>query len=229
MKNLLSAVDKNRKLILDAERYIWQNPETGYKEFKTSAYLEKAFTDLGYDIVKAENITGFYTVIDTGRAGPEVLVLGELDSVLCPEHPDSDKITGAVHACGHNAQCAGLLGIAAALKEDGVLDSLCGKIRLCAVPAEELLEIAFRSNLKEQGIIKYLGGKTEFLHRGYFDGVDLAFMVHTTAYEKHVVRNGSVGCITKRVTYKGVSAHAGGAPWNGCNALYAWSTWRLWI
>ena len=29
MNKLLSAVDKNRQLILDAERYIWQNPETG--------------------------------------------------------------------------------------------------------------------------------------------------------------------------------------------------------
>ena len=45
-----------------------------------------------------------------------------------------------------------------ALKEKGVLDELCGKIMLCAVPAEELLEIEFRSNLKEKGIIKYFGG-----------------------------------------------------------------------
>lgn len=219
MKKLLCAVDKNRQLILDAEKYIWKNPETGYKEFKTSAYLEKAFTDLGYELVKAENITGFYTVIDTGRAGPEVLVLGELDSVLCPEHPDSDKTTGAVHACGHNAQCAGLLGIAAALKEEGALDSLCGKIRLCAVPAEELLEIEYRTGLKKQGIIKYFGGKTEFLYRGMFDGVDMAIMVHTA--DTFYVNKGSVGCLAKRITYKGVAAHAGGAPWNGVNALYA--------
>ena len=219
MNKLLSAVDKNRQLILDAERYIWQNPETGYKEFKTSAYLEKAFEDLGYELVKAENITGFYTVIDTGRKGPEVLILGELDSVLCPEHPESDKTTGAVHACGHNAQCAGLLGIAAALREDGVLDGLCGKIRLCAVPAEELLEIEYRTGLKKQGIIKYFGGKTEFLYRGMFDGVDMAIMVHTA--DNFYVNKGSVGCLAKRITYKGVAAHAGGAPWNGVNALYA--------
>ena len=35
------------------------------------------------------------------------------------------------------------------------------------------------------------------------------------------MRKGSVGCLAKRVIYKGKSAHAGGAPWNGCNALYA--------
>ena len=64
-----------------------------------------------------------------------------------------------------------------ALTELGMLDSLCGKIRLCAVPAEELLEIEYRSELKAQGKIKYFGGKSEFLSGGYFDGVNLAFMV----------------------------------------------------
>ena len=179
---------------------------------------------MGYSLVKAEGITGFYTQIDTGREGPELLILAELDSVICPAHPDADAVTGAVHACGHNAQCAALLGIAATLKEPGMLDDLCGKIRLCAVPAEELLEIEYRSELKAQGKIKYYGGKGEFLSRGYFDGVDLAFMVHTRAGSSTIgaiLTGGSVGCIAKRITYKGKAAHAGGKPWEGCNALYA--------
>ncbi len=221
MQKLLSGVDKHHELILKAERYIWNHPETGYKEFETSAYMEDAFVSLGYDIVKADGITGFYTVIDTGRIGPEVLILGELDSIICPAHKDSNPKTGAVHSCGHNAQSATLLGIAAALKEPGALDGMCGKIRLCAVPAEELLEIEFRSQLIKEGKIKYYGGKTEFLYRGYFDGVDIAFMVHTTQGDEFVANLGSVGCIAKRIIYKGVAAHAGGSPWAGKNALYA--------
>ena len=219
MQKLFDAVEKNRVLILEAERYIWANPETGYKEFKTSEYMEKKFTELGYDIVKADGITGFYARIDTGREGPELLILAELDSIICPAHKDADKVTGAVHSCGHNAQCAALLGIAAALKEEGMLDGLSGAIRLCAVPAEELLEIEYRSKLKAEGKIKYYGGKSEFLYRGYFDGVDLAFMVHTA--NSYSVRGGSVGCMAKSIIYKGVAAHAGGSPWNGRNALYA--------
>ena len=219
MEKIINAVEKHRKLILDAERYIWQNPETGYKEFKTSAYMEQKFRELGYDLVKPDGLTGFYTVIDTGRAGPELLILGELDSIICPEHKESDKDTGAVHSCGHNAQSAALLGIAAALKEPGVLDGLSGKIRLCAVPAEELLEIEYRSKLRKEGKIKYYGGKSEFLYRGHFDGVDLAFMVHQAT--SFAVRGGSVGCIAKNIIYKGKASHAGGAPWAGCNALYA--------
>jgi metal-dependent amidase/aminoacylase/carboxypeptidase family protein len=111
------------------------------------------------------------------------------------------------------------LGIAAALKEDGILDGLCGSIRLCAVPAEELLEIEYRKELKKQGKIKYLGGKSEFLYRGFFDGVDIAFMVHTAC--GYGCNACSVGCIAKNVIYKGTAAHAGGSPWDGRNALYA--------
>ena len=219
MKDIIAAVEKHRDLILDAERFIWKHPETGYKEFVTSEYMAKKFTELGYELTYAEGITGFYTRIETGREGPEVLILGELDSIICPAHPDADKTTGAVHSCGHNAQCAALLGIAAALREPEVLAKLSGSVRLCAVPAEELLEIEYRRKLRAEGKIKYFGGKTEFLSRGYFDGVDIAFMVHTA--EEFGVNKGSVGCVAKNVVYKGRAAHAGGAPWFGINALYA--------
>ena len=145
MEKIISAVEKNKQLILDTERYIWKNPETGYKEFKTNKYMAETFEKLGYELTYADGITGFYTVLDTGKPGPEILILAELDSIICPDHKESDPETGAVHSCGHNAQCAALVGIAAALKEEGILDDLCGKVRLCAVPAEELLEIEYRN------------------------------------------------------------------------------------
>lgn len=219
MKEILAVTDRYRDLILETERHIWANPETGYREEKTSRYLADRFEDLGYTLTYADGITGFYTVLDTGREGPELLILGELDSVICPTHPDADPVTGAVHACGHHAQCAALLGIAATLKDPAVLAGLSGRIRLCAVPAEELLELEYRRSLREKGIIKYFGGKCEFLSRGYFDGVDLAFMVHTAGGRSIV--GFANGCIAKNIIYKGKAAHAGGSPQDGCNALYA--------
>lgn len=220
-KKHLANVDHHRQLILDTLNDIWANPESGFKEWKTHAYMADTFRALGYELHEAGDIPGFYTVLDTGRPGPEVLILGELDSLIVPTHPDADPQTGAVHACGHAAQCAALVGIAAALQEPGALEGLSGRIRLCAVPAEELIEIEYRMGLQEQGVIRYLGGKTEFLHRGYFDGVDLSFMVHTGGGTELSIEDGNVGCLSKRVIYKGVSAHAGGSPWNGINALYA--------
>ena len=150
------AVEKNKELILEAERHIWKNPEPGYREWKTHAYLKERYEALGYELHEAGNIPGFYTDVDTGRPGPTVAVFGEMDSLIIPSHPECDPETGAVHACGHNCQSAALLGLAAALKEPGVLDGLCGKIRLLAVPAEEGIEIEFRLGLKKDGVIKYM-------------------------------------------------------------------------
>ena len=219
---LLESVDKHRELIFEAERQIWKNPETGYKEWKTSAYMESEFERLGYTLTKSGDIPGFYTTIDTGRPGPCILIMGELDSLICADHPEADPETKAVHACGHNAQCAALLGIAAALKEDGALDGLSGSIKLCAVPAEELIETGYRETLRQSGTIKYYGGKVEFLYRGYFDDVDMAFMFHTSGGNlQFSARRGSNGCVVKNINYKGVAAHAGGSPHDGVNALYA--------
>ena len=220
-KKHVAAVEKHRQLIFDTLDHIWHNPESGYREWKTHAHMAAQFEALGYDLICAGDIPGFYTVLDTGRPGPEVLVLGELDSLIVAGHPDADPETGAAHACGHAAQCAALVGIAAALQEPEALEGLCGRIRLCAVPAEELIEIDYRLQLRQQGVIRYMGGKTEFLHRGYFDGVDLAFMVHTEGGSEFVSKSGMIGCLSKKVTYSGRSAHAGGAPWRGINALYA--------
>ena len=70
----------------------------------------------------------------------------------------------------------------------------------------------------------YYGGKVEFIYRGYFDGVDISMMIHSgkLAEGKTLsIGKGSNGCITKNITFKGVSSHAGGSPQSGRNALYA--------
>lgn len=215
-------VEKQLGRMERAERQIWANPETGYKEWKTHAFLKAEFEQLGYDLVEAGDIPGFYADLATGRPGPTVVLMGEMDSVICPTHPSADPATGAVHACGHHAQLAALLGVAAALKEPGALEGLCGTIRLMAVPAEELLELEFREGLRKQGTIRYFGGKPEFMARGYFDDVDLCLMLHTgDGKGRFYLSPGQNGCINKTITYHGVAAHAGGAPHLGVNALYA--------
>ena len=215
--------EKQEMLIGAAFDYLWKNPETGYKEWKSHRYLAKQFETLGYILNIAGDIPGFTAEIDTGREGPTVAVFGELDGLIVPTHPEADPETGAVHACGHCQQGAALLGLAAALKEPGVLDGLCGKIRLVAVPAEELIEIPFREQLRADGVIRYFGGKPEFLYRGLLDGVDISFMLHSTAGigSKGLVTKGSNGCMTKQAIFHGISAHAGAAPHKGRNALYA--------
>ena len=215
--------EQNTERIMQTADYIWKNPESGYREWKTHAYAAKQFEDLGYSLETMGNIPGFYVDLDSGRPGPTLAILGELDSIICAGHPDADPETGAVHACGHHTQIAYLVGAAAVLRDAGILGSLCGKIRFVAVPAEELIEIGYRCGLREQGIIKYLGGKVELLYRGVFDGVDAVAMIHSggTGEKSLVAYKGNNGCMAKNISYLGKAAHAGGGPQKGINALYA--------
>lgn len=225
VQKLKQLIEKQKDLILRAEKRIWENPEVGFKEYKTDAFMKDEFRKLGYTLTEAEGITGFYTVVDTGKPGPTVLVLAELDALYCADHPDRDKETNAVHACGHHAQCAAILGLAAALKEDGALDGLSGRIKLCLVPAEEGIEIEYRMDLIKEGKLSFASGKQEFLYRGYFDDVDLAFMVHVgTDYGSGALfrkYKGYNGVIRKKIVIRGKAAHAGDCPHLGINALNA--------
>jgi hypothetical protein len=108
MHPYLSAIEKHRALILEALDYIWKNPETGYREWKTHAYLKAAYEKLGYTLTEAGNIPGFTAELDTGKEGPTIAVFGEMDSLIGPSHPEADPETKAVPACGHCAQSAAL-------------------------------------------------------------------------------------------------------------------------
>ena len=223
MKKYYDMVEKHKDLIIEAEKWLWKNPEAGYLEYKTNKYVAEHFQKLGYNLVMAENITGFYTVLDTGKPGPTILILAELDSLINRSHPDCDKQTGAVHSCGHHAQCASIMGLASALKEEGALEGLCGKIKLCLVPAEEGIDIADRKEFVKKGIIQFTSGKPEFIARRFFDDVDIAFMVHQATNKdiKFLLTKGHNGVIRKCTTIKGKSAHAGAHPEEGLNALNA--------
>ena len=224
-KLVRAAVERHSALILETERFLWAHPETGYREWTADRYLKNIFRKLGYDLTEAGDIPGFYAELDTGRPGPCIAILGEMDALPCEGHPAADPVTNAAHACGHHCQCAALVGVAAALKEPGVTDGLCGKLRLMAVPAEEIVELEYRASLMERGTIRYLQGKPEFIYRGYFDGVDMAMLIHAGKQQPGTVlkvRNGpTCGCIVKRMIFHGKAAHAGARPEQGVNALYA--------
>ena len=96
-------------------------------------------------------ITGVKGVIRGKNSGPTVALMGELDSILVSDHPQADLKTGAAHACGHNAQIAGLMGAMMGLVDTGAMDELCGNIVIFAVPAEEYVEIEYRLGLQREG------------------------------------------------------------------------------
>jgi len=217
-------IDSRGEAIVAVARTIMDNPEPGFREEKTSRLVAEKFAELGIPHRSGLGITGVKGVVQGGSEGPTVAVLGELDSLIVPGHPNADPQTGAAHACGHNAQIGTLIGVAAGLVSAGVLPSLAGKVAFLAVPAEEYIEIEFREHLREQGRISYLGGKPELIKLGEFDDVDMAMMFHTAAAAKGKLMGlggTNNGCIAKQIQFVGRGSHAGGAPHAGINALNA--------
>ena len=178
-KRVCKKIEENKDEIIKVVKEIYNTPETGYKETKTTNIVKKSFNNL--DLKPEDNIaiTGVKATIGRQNNNPHLAVLGELDALICRDHPDADIITGAVHACGHNNQIGIMLGVAYGLIKANIFNELNGKIDFMAVPAEEFIEMDYRDDLIQTGEISFLGGKQELINRGYFDDIDLAMMVHS--------------------------------------------------
>ena len=215
------AVDKNADKIVALGQSIMEEPEMGYKEFKTAEKVKAVFDELGYDYIDKQAVTGVVATAHGRSKKATVAIMGEMDAICNFDHPYADKVTGAAHACGHNVQAATMLGVAIALKESGVLNELDGDVKLMAVPAEEAVELVYRAGLIKEGKIWALGGKQNFIKLGLFDDVDAMIMQHTMTGDKVTPGGpGGMGFITKLINYTGKSSHAA-MPECGVNALTA--------
>ena len=145
-KRVLEEIDRNADhLIENVGDPVYRDPELGFKEFKTAKIVGREFSRLGLAYDEAIAITGLKTTVSAGSgSGPNIAVIGELDSVLVADHEFANPDTGAAHCCGHNAQITTMLGVANGLLKSGVLDELAGSVTFFAVPAEEFVEIADR-------------------------------------------------------------------------------------
>jgi len=218
------AIRKRAKEIVQIGDQIFRRPELGFKEFETTKLVQRTFTKLGLSYESEVAVTGVIANLEGNSKGPTISVMGELDSVLCYSHPYANRTTGAVHACGHNAQIAAMLGVAMGFVDAKVMNEFSGAVSFMAVPAEEFVEIEYRLRLRDDGKIKFLGGKQEFIRLGKMNPVDMTIKHHTRSGKRErkvwigATNNGFVG---KAIRYKGKEAHAGGAPDKGINALNA--------
>ena len=216
-----AAIDGCAPRLIAFGRDILAHPELGYRETRTAGRVLQAFEDMGLAEITRPARTGVKGWLLRG-GGPRIAVIGELDAVLSPGHPFADPATGAAHACGHNAQLAAMLGCGVGLR--AVAGALAGSVCLIAAPAEEYIEIGWRAGLRQDGQLQYLGGKQQMIAEGAFDDIDMAMMVHSETNAprpRAVVGGGAGGFIGKELRFIGREAHAGGAPWEGVNALNA--------
>lgn len=204
-------------------------PELGFQEVKTSAWLlaqlQEHFPDAAIQTGLA--LTGLIATLELGPAqpgckAPHIALICEMDSIICPAHPEADPASGAAHACGHHFQIAVALCafmLVAKLRAKGV----CGRVSLYALPAEEYADFAFREELCRKGSIRSYSGKQEFIRLGLFRDVDAALMVHAhpnSAPCTFYTNGTSLGFTAKNITFTGKAAHAS-TPWLGINALNA--------
>ncbi len=180
---------------------------------------KKRAAEQGADIEILKKIgayTGLSAELDTGRPGPVTALRFDIDAVDVQEACDNGHRpakegfasvnAGVMHACGHDAHTA--IGIVLAQLLDQEKRQLCGKVRILFQPAEEGVR-----------------GGYAMTSAGLTDDADNFIAVHLgLGLPTGTVFGASEGflCTTKFDAYfEGESAHAGGEPERGKNALLA--------
>ena len=126
--------------IVQIRRSIHKNPELSYYENETSAFIEKKLREYGINYKKGFVNTGIIAWLHGKNPGPVIGLRAELDALPIMEKNQvsyKSKRDGIMHACGHDAHLAMLLGTIKILKE--LIKDLPGTVLFIFQPAEELV------------------------------------------------------------------------------------------
>lgn len=218
LKQQLAAwLDARKDELIASGETLLRMPELAYREDRTAEYVRNYLQKYNLPLGKTFAITGQQTRVDTGRPGPRLAILGELDAIIVPGHPFYDPQTRAAHACGHHAGLNAMLACAAALSQPDILRHLAGSLAFMACPSEECQDQPYIADLIRQGKLRYFGGKSEMIAEGLFDDIDIALTGHASPV--NMTPSGFNGFIMKRLIFHGRAAHAGANPERGVNAI----------
>ncbi len=181
--------ERMKSIFFNTSDYIYNNPELGNEEIKSSKKLIDLLLENGFDVEKnvIGRSTAFKAVYDSKKAGASVAFLCEYDAL--PE---------IGHGCGHNV--IGTASVAAGILLSKVIEKTGGKVYVIGTPAEETD-----------------GAKVEMADKGVFDDVDVALMFHPSS-ETHKSGT-SLAMDALEFTFNGKTAHAAADPEEGINAL----------
>lgn len=131
--------------VVDTRRTLHRRPEIAFQERETSALIEERLRALGLVVHECPTETGAVASLETGRPGRTVLLRADIDALPIQEdsgEPFSSEIEGRMHACGHDAHTAIMLGVARTLVSQA--EDLGGRYLFCFQPAEEIVSGARR-------------------------------------------------------------------------------------
>jgi hippurate hydrolase len=176
-------------------RHLHQNPELGFEEHLTSAYIAEKLDELGISYDSGLATTGILATIGPATGTPCIALRADIDALPLEERtglPFSSAKPGVMHACGHDGHVAMLLGAAALLKKV----DLVGQVKLIFQPAEE------------SG-----GGAEAMINEQALTGVDMIFGGHIDRHFKVgeiAVQPGIICAFTDefRIEIRGRGGHA---------------------
>jgi amidohydrolase len=140
------AANKIEQKVIDWRRDFHANPELGNREFRTAEIVAKHLKSLGIDVKTGVGKTGVVGVLKGGLPGPVIALRADMDALPITERLPlafaskvkttyNGKETGVMHACGHDAHTAILMGVAEILA--GMKKDLRGTVKFIFQPAEE--------------------------------------------------------------------------------------------
>lgn len=155
--------------IIRLRRDIHQHPELGFQEFRTAALVADTLQEIGIDSIQTGvGRTGVVAQIGQGD-GPVIAIRADMDALPIEEHTNqsySSQNAGVMHACGHDAHTAMLLGVAHLLQQSYREEKWHGQVRLLFQPSEEIFG--------EDGI----SGATAMINDGALEGIDAVIALH---------------------------------------------------
>jgi amidohydrolase len=127
--------------VVELRRHFHRHPEVSFSEHETSRQLTERLRQLGLEIKPCPTETGVVALLDTGKPGKTVMLRADIDGL--PIHEESgvefsSRKDGRMHACGHDAHMAIMVGVARTLV-DRIWD-IGGRYLFVFQPAEERVE-----------------------------------------------------------------------------------------
>jgi amidohydrolase len=148
-------------------RAVHQHPELSFQEHRTAQLIAGRLAELGIAVRTGVAKTG--VVGDLGDEGPCIALRADIDALPIQEANDvpyASEVPGVMHACGHDAHVACLLGAAQILAGEARAGRLPGRVRFLFQPSEE--------NQDDEG----LSGAMRMVDEGAMDGVDAVVGLH---------------------------------------------------